>query len=358
VGSLDKKPDSSIDEIDKVLQPHYRRILEEPRKKEPDNLVPLFDFIRLYYVAFSRAMNILVLTGNSLKISRSFQPLLESLPQLEEVQDALLTVEPFAEKIWPEIKPRYSFTGHIRVFERCPRQYEFYKEYQFVQTRQLDVFFGQLVHQTIEKIHRLVLDGKLATLTEEKIRDLFEQTFLFLSCTNLQSIDAQKKEKAFEAVTNYVAQNRLELQCVKQAEESISFVKDNYIFNGKIDLVMQRNGTLEILDFKTGRKPQEDSMLLDSYERQLYLYAYALEQRDKQPPRRLLLYWTEEGRKEDALMVFPYHPEKIVDSLERFEKTVGDIQNKQFQVRNPPEKHICQQCDIRSICIREGLIDP
>jgi len=42
------------------------------------------------------------------------------------------------------------------------------------------MFFGLLVHQTIEEIHRLVMDGKLNTLTEPRIRELFDRTFAFL----------------------------------------------------------------------------------------------------------------------------------------------------------------------------------
>ena len=43
------------------------------------------------------------------------------------------------------------------------------------------IFFGLLVHQTIEEIHRLVLDGRLDELDEPRIRELFDRTFGFLT---------------------------------------------------------------------------------------------------------------------------------------------------------------------------------
>src|ERR1035438_6941823 len=40
-------------------------------------------------------------------------------------------------------------------------------------SRSAVIFFGLLVHQTIEEIHRIVMDGKVATLDEARIKDLF-----------------------------------------------------------------------------------------------------------------------------------------------------------------------------------------
>jgi ATP-dependent exoDNAse (exonuclease V) beta subunit len=59
VGSLDRQV-SSTEEIDKTLQRFYRG-----KQSEPADKIPLFDYMRLYYVAFSRARDLLVLTGES-----------------------------------------------------------------------------------------------------------------------------------------------------------------------------------------------------------------------------------------------------------------------------------------------------
>jgi hypothetical protein len=42
------------------------------------------------------------------------------------------------------------------------------------------------VHQTIEEIHRIVLDGKLDTLDELRIRELFDRTFRFLCLSDVR----------------------------------------------------------------------------------------------------------------------------------------------------------------------------
>jgi len=353
VGSLDRQL-SAVEEIDKRLQHFYQRPQSEPAEK-----IPLFDFMRLYYVAFSRAINLLVLTGNQQKrISPHFHGIIRGLPKWHDAQSDLLSIKTFKSRKWAVSKPRYSFTSHITMYETCPRQYQYYRHYKFAPSRPADTFFGLLVHQTLEIIHHIVLDGQFAILTEAKLRELFDQTFTFLSKTNMGVIDASKKEKAFEHVMNYFRQNQLEIFQIRQVEERVSIDKAGYILTGVLDVVLEQNGSREILDFKTARRPADNSDYLDTCERQLYMYAHALEQRDGKRPERLLLYWTEEPLKKDALVVFHYQQEKVEKTVEQFETKVTHIQARDFDITIPPPPDICKKCDMRSLCIREGVIEP
>ena len=353
VGSLDRQL-PSIDEIDKTLQRFYQRPQSEPAER-----IPLFDFMRLYYVAFSRAINLLVLTGNQRKrMSPHFNGLVRGLSKWPDVQGDLLNSETFKSREWAVTKPRYSFTNHIRMYETCPRQYQYYRHYKFAPSRPADTFFGLLVHQTLETIHRIVLDGQSTILTEANLRELFDQTFTFLSRTNRHVIDDREKEKAFEHVMNYFRQNQVEIFQVTQAEERVSIDKDRYILTGVLDLVLEHDGSREILDFKTAKRPADNSDYMETCERQLYMYAHALEQRDGRRPERLLLYWTEESLKKDALVIFPYQQEKVAKTVEQFETKVTHIQTGNFNITAPPHPEICKKCDLRSLCIREGVIQP
>ncbi len=361
VGSLDRGlPD--LERIDKKLQPFYQRSkdrLEPPVQAEPDERIPLFDYIRQYYVAFSRAMNVLVLAGNQHNgIAQQFSGIVASLPQWPNSKDALLRITQLEPKGRAQVKPRYSYTGHIRMYETCPRQYQYYTEYKFVPSRPSETFIGLLVHQTIEKIHRIVLDNHLLTLTEAKLRDLFEQTYYFLSLTNMSLPDERDKEKAFEQVESYFYNNQFEMYDVKSAEEQIAVMQGDYILTGKIDVIMERNGKQEIWDLKTSSLRELDSISLEYYERQLYMYAYALEQRDEIAPERLVLYWTEKSCKEDAMMVFPYQRNRMDSTINQFETIVTHIKSRDFAVKLPPHPNVCKKCDMRSLCMREGVIEP
>ena len=101
---------------------------------------------------------------------------------------------------------------------------------------------------------------------------------------------------------NYFRQNRQELARIQAAEFNVQVEKDDYVLTGKIDLLMEGRGGLDILDFKTSKRPTKNSDALTAYKQQLYLYAHALEKRTGNLPKRLLLYWTAEDSREDALM--------------------------------------------------------
>jgi DNA helicase-2/ATP-dependent DNA helicase PcrA len=242
------------------------------------------------------------------------------------------------------------------VYETCPRQYQFFREYNFTPSRSAAIFFGLLVHQTIEEIHRLVLDGQFSTLDETRIWALFERTFTFLTMADVRPVGQTAKESAFTQVMNYFRQNQEEMQRIIETDVDVSVEKDGYILTGKVDLLLGSNDRLELLDFKTSPRPVHSPELLATYERQLCTYAHILEKRYGKRPDRLLLYWTAELRKPDALMEFPYRPELVEAAGRHFDAVVAKVTAKDFRVITPPEPGICRECDLRSYCLMEGTI--
>jgi DNA helicase-2/ATP-dependent DNA helicase PcrA len=91
------------------------------------------------------------------------------------VEKELLAAQRFEVRERMPVKKTYSFTGDLKIYETCPRQYQFFREYDFTPSRSAVIFFGLLVHQAIEEIHRIALDGKLDTLDEPRIRELFDR---------------------------------------------------------------------------------------------------------------------------------------------------------------------------------------
>jgi len=129
-----------------------------------------------------------------------------------------------------------------------------------------------------------------------------------------------------------------------------------YILAGKVDLLLGGDGKLELLDFKTSPRPKDSPELIAAYERQLCTYAHILERRYGRRVDRLMLYWTSESRKADALMVLPYDPQRVEEAGRYFDETVRRIQAREFAVTTPPEARICQECDLRMLCRSEGII--
>jgi DNA helicase-2/ATP-dependent DNA helicase PcrA len=254
------------------------------------------------------------------------------------------------------VKRTYSFTGDLKIYETCPRQYQFFREYDFTPSRSAVIFFGLLVHQTIEEIHRIALDGKLDTLDEPRIRALFDRTFRFLVASDVRPIGDEARDAALRQVLNYFRQNRDEMRRVIQTEVDVSLEKDGYILAGKVDLLLGGDGKLELLDFKTSPRPKNSPKLIAAYERQLCTYAHILERRHGRHVDRLLLYWTSEPRKRDALMVLPYDPKRVEEAGLHFDETVRRIQAREFAVKTAPEAAICKECDLKTLCHAEGII--
>ena len=350
VGSLSKQLASSK-QIDRDLGPFYHR----PRF-EPESRITLFDRMRLHYVAFSRPQNILVLTAHEAPKDH-FASIWQGLPQWPYVEKELLAAQRFELHQRMAVKRSYSFTGDLKIYETCPRQYQFFREYDFTPSRSAVIFFGLLVHQTIEEIHRIALDGKLDTLDQARIRELFDRTFRFLCLSDVRPIGDVARESAFRQVMNYFLQNQAEMGRVIQTEVDVSLEKDRYILSGKIDLLLGGDGKLELLDFKTSPRPTNSPALLDGYERQLCTYAHILERRYGKRVDRLLLYWTAEETKAKALMVFPYRPERIEEAGRYFDQVVARIEAEEFQVIAPPEAAICKECDLRTLCQSDGLLE-
>jgi len=349
VGSLSTQL-ASPKQIDRDLAPFYHR-----PPFEPENRITLFDRMRLHYVAFSRPQKLLVLTAHETP-KDYFAPIWQGLPQWPYVRKDLLAAQRFEVRERVPVKKTYSFTGDLKIYETCPRQYQFFRAYDFTPSRSAVIFFGLLVHQTIEEIHRIALDGRLDTLDETRIREIFERTFRFLSISDVRPIGPEAKKSAFTHVMNYFRQNCDEMRRVIQTEVDVSLEKDGYILVGKVDLLLGSDGKLELLDFKTSPRPKDSPELIAAYERQLCTYAHILEQRHGKRVERLLLYWTSEPRKEDALMVLPYDPQKVEEAGRHFDETVRRIQAREFAVTKPPEAAICKECDLRMLCRSEGII--
>lgn len=349
VGSLSAQL-SSPKQIDQDLEPFYHR-----PPFEPEDRITLFDRMRLHYVAFSRPQKLLVLTAHE-QPKDHFAPIWQGLPQWPYVQKDLLAAQRFELHERMPVKKTYSFTGDLKIYETCPRQYQFFREYDFTPSRSAVIFFGLLVHQTIEEIHRIALDGKLDTLDEPRVREIFDRTFRFLCLSDVRPIGDQARDAALIQVLNYFRLNREEMRRIIQTEVDVSLEKDGYILAGKVDLLLGGDGKLELLDFKTSPRPKDSPKLIAAYERQLCTYAHILERRHGRHVDRLLLYWTSEARKEDALMVLPYDPRRVEEAGRHFDETVRRIQAREFAVTSPPEAAICKECDLRRLCRSERII--
>lgn len=347
-----------VDSLSNVPRKTYKELMSEVEDKyfhrpafEPYEQMKYFDFWRLYYTAFSRAQDLLILTCDENKRTPS-QYFAEVYEELQSVNSPAFDLNEFDFKKVKKVnlKDTFSFTSHITVYETCALQYKFYKELEFMPVRENAMIFGTLVHETIEDIHRAALRQEEQLITPDNITDWFETNYHSLVKSEHTYLAEPQRNAALKQVLRYAERQDGKWDAIKQAEVDVSLVQTDYIIEGKIDLVKGANGTVEIVDFKSERKPDMERMRqrLELYRRQLQIYAYLIEQRTGQKVSKMHLYYTGEENG-NPMISYPYTKSAIEGTVAAFDDTVHRILRKEFKhtCDNP---QTCKNCDFRYYC--------
>ena len=351
VGSMHDVPRKQYTPLDNLLQQKYY----SKQPFEPLEQTKFYDFWRLFYTAFSRAQNLLLLTcqekpsGRWRVPSKYLKPIYDQLPpwQDEAFQPQDLTLETIKDV---ELKNEYSFTSHITVFENCARQYKFYRDLGFAPIRRNPILFGTVVHQTIEDIHKAVLRGEEHIVTDEQISDWFNTNYTHLSRQERLYLNPGGQEAALNHVLRYAHRERETWDHLQETEVQVSFVKDSYILKGHVDLIRGENDTLEIVDFKSEQKPDlvSDRERIERYRRQLEVYAHIIEGRTDYKISKMHLYCTGEENG-NPYITFNKDSLSIDQTMEAFDGIVARIENKDFKIAARPDQ-LCRNCDMKAYC--------
>jgi len=318
---------------------------------EPYRDIKYFDFWRLLYTAFSRAQDLLILTckESGYTPTACFKPVYDELPELGYCRFSVGDFD-FKEVKNAYVKDTFSFTSHITVYENCSLQYKFYNELEFAPVRASAMLFGLVVHQTIEDVHRAALRDEAHLITPDNIEIWFDTNYSSISQNKRSYLAEAQKKAALGQVLAYAERQAGEWGRLMEAEVSVSLVKPDYIIEGKIDLIQGEDKTVELVDFKTEKKPVPgaDTERIDHYRKQLEVYAHLVEERTGQKVSRMHLYYTgEEGG--DNTISFPYKKQSIDSTIKDFDDTVHKILRKEYDT-GPNSKKLCSNCDFRHHC--------
>lgn len=350
VDSLGNVPRKNTNDLmTKIEDRYFRRPPFEPRKT-----TKYFDFWRLYYTAFSRAQDLLVLTCNEDKRTPS-KYFKDIYGELVSVDSPSFDIREFDFKPVKDvnIKSTFSFTSNITVYETCARQYKFYKELEFMPVRANAMLFGRLVHETIEDVHRAALRHEEETITEENVGKWFDSNYVSLAKSEHSYLSGAQRGAALNQVLHYVDRQGGDWSKVQEAEVEVSLVRPEYIVDGRIDLISGEGNTVEIVDFKSEKKPDIEKMRmkLEQYRRQLNIYAYLVEQRTGKKVSKMHLYYTGEENGVPTI-TYPYQKTAVEGTMKAFDGTVKKIMGKEFR-RTCDDPKICKNCDFRFYCMNK-----
>jgi ATP-dependent DNA helicase UvrD/PcrA len=153
LGNL-RKDDTGPQRVEELVRP----LLPLDRQSEPLDRLSRFDIMRMFYVALSRAENLVVLAhfkGRGQTINPEFRQLLGSrFQRIPEFDPSTLP----AAKPPVEAAPRtYSYTADFLAYRRCPRQYLIFRRFDFAPSRSQTMLFGTLVHRTLDDLHQYLI---------------------------------------------------------------------------------------------------------------------------------------------------------------------------------------------------------
>lgn len=363
-----------VDSLTSVPTTQSNILMEDIEKKyfhrpafEPKGDIKFFDFWRLYYTAFSRAQNLLVLSccekaGRGRTPSKYFEKCYGKLPQYNAIDLSgvkLATVKPV------NIKETFSFTSHIELYENCSLQYKFFKELGFAQIRVGATMFGTLVHETIEDVHRAAMRHEESAITPDNVRTWLDTNYSTLSKSEHSYLGAKQVDAAYKQVLNYVQrmENGIDFvygegegskkplwSYIQDAEVDVSLVKQEYILKGTVDLIRGKGDTVELVDFKSEKKPDlsEQAESFNRYKRQLEVYAHLVEEKTGKKVSRMHLYYTGEDQGEPTV-TYEKSQDAIDATIKEFDNVVAKIQNHVF-ITEAKNKKTCQNCDMRYYC--------
>jgi DNA helicase-2/ATP-dependent DNA helicase PcrA len=240
------------------------------------------------------------------------------------------------------------------VYENCPLQYKFFRELEFSPVRTNAILFGTLVHQTIEDVHKAVLSGESETVTPERIHTWLNANYVSISKATRTYLAPNTLAAVYDHISRYVQRASRDWNVIEEAELRVALVKEEYILTGSIDLLRGADGSVEIVDFKTEKKPDvneaKDRERLERYHRQLEVYAHIVEERYRRRVSRMHLYYTG-AKDENPYISYDFEKGKIEKTVAAIGKVVDKIETKSFGTNGveKTDRH-CKDCDIKPYC--------
>ena len=243
---------------------------------------------RLFYVGMTRAMDHTYISASKYygdgRRQRKVSPfVIETLGQeAVEKQDSLrstlenqLSIFDFKKIEAIESKPvlklsQFSYS-QLEIYEVCPLQYKFQYIFKIPTPPAAAASFGSSIHKVLQEFYEGFINDRSWGLDE--ILKLLE-THWDPGGYESKSAETYAKRQAKEMLTKYIEKIHKNDVVIKNLEKLFKIkIDDKTYLTGKIDRVDEKgNGVIEIIDYKTGNRP-DDRILQKSL--QLSIYALA-----------------------------------------------------------------------------------
>lgn len=282
-----------------------------------------------------------------------------------------------------QVRPRFSLTSDIISFRKCRRQYGYFGNDGFVPAQAVQIYFGQMIHQVLDRCHRhysgLFGHPQGTFPTDADIDNYFGEVDRAMRAHGVRPASPRVADQAREVLKTF---NKVEgptlYPRVLDTEYRLESERSTYILRGVVDvLASDATGETEIWDYKGTDMPPLSSNSMRDYEWQMSVYAQLYRVKAGNYPRRAVLYFLNELKPrpgQPTITVRPLPAVHVVDfmragieadgtptlvqqALNTFDITAADIVTSKRAQSWPapsgthvPDDKTCDICDIRWNC--------
>jgi ATP-dependent DNA helicase UvrD/PcrA len=315
---------------------------------------------RLFYVAMTRARDELVLTSASdygtsraRKVSRFVVEALDlPSPRAESRKTSPLeglarnapapSPPPPADVAIPEDELLRLSYGQIDDYETCPLKYRYVHVLRVPLLTHHAVVYGYAVHQAVQRHFEARLAGR--PFSADDLVAAFRSAWVsegFLS----REHEEERRRQGEAMLRRFHEDEAIAPWSPTAVEEEFAFSLERNRVQGRYDLVIEREGEVAIVDFKTGDVRDEKAAQKRARESlQLDVYALAHLETKGRLPDRVELRFLESGLSAGRRPT----PDEAAATRERIRAAAAGIRRRDFAAK--PTWMACGQCPFREIC--------
>lgn len=315
---------------------------------------------RLFYVGLTRAMKLVFITaselyGGGLKKRKISPFVFETIDEKIIIQNktqitdksAQLSIFDFQKKEGEVILPptelkSLSYT-QLQTYQLCPLQYKYQYIFRLPTPPSGAASFGSTIHIVLQKFYKKYIDDKLINM--EYLYKLLDLSWIPVGYRSSEH-ESRMKIEAKEMLENYFHSFHSKNIQILDLEKHFKIKVESSIYlTGKIDRVDKKpDGTIELIDYKTGKRPDDKKLKKDI---QLAIYTKAASDPGlyNKPIEKINLsfYFLQTREK----ITFNRTSKDILEIQDLVKSTANSIRQKKF---SPNVGHWCNFCSFRMIC--------
>jgi DNA helicase-2/ATP-dependent DNA helicase PcrA len=242
------------------------------------------------------------------------------------------------------ILPSKNFSySQLNSFKTCPLQFKYLYVLKIPTLPTASASFGTTIHKTLQDFYSEFIKNK--KVNKKKLKEIYKKTWVPVGYSSKAHEDRMKKEGE-KILDNYFDKYHNSSINILGLEKLFKIkIADEIFLTGKIDRIDKlRKNEIEIIDYKTGRKPNERELTKNM---QLAIYSLAAQDKNsfnkKLSDINLTFYYLQAPEK----ITIKKNEEDLIKAKEEVIKMVEEIKKNQFPAN--PGKH-CDFCSFKIIC--------